>query len=94
MEDIKFSFAELKTISLKEGDVLSVKLTSSSATSEDLESLRKTLGSVFPNNQVLIFDMPEGEDIVFEKVEQEPVLNCSTAPKGYCDDCNCGKKTV
>ena len=81
---IGFDVAELSVIRLKPGDVLSVKLTGDDLSIDNMDSLRDHLKKVFPDNKVLVFQMPNGSDIQFEAIRQE---NTS-----YCNDCNCGKK--
>lgn len=98
--EAKFTIAELKVLSLKPGDVLTVKLVDHTDleifTQQDMGFLREKLKKVFPENEVMVFAMPKDTDIIFEAVSPELKLdepeNCSTAPKGYCEGCNCGKK--
>lgn len=81
-----FTIAELNKISLKEGDVLSVKLTGDNFSVDVVDDLRDTLGRVFKNNKVMVFAMPKDHDIKFEVVESE-IDSCQQT----CADCNCGK---
>jgi hypothetical protein len=93
--EIKFDVAQISTLNLAPNDVLMVKLVGGPEdfTSSDMDDLRTVLKNAFKGNEVMVFCVPSGTDIVFEKVEQPSQdLGCSSAPKGYCEDCNCGKK--
>ena len=57
---------EIKTINLKPGDVLAVKLPSDTSRSV-LEAFRKNIREVFKNNKVMIFS----GNVEFEKVRQD-----------------------
>lgn len=87
---IGFDVAELTVINLKPGDVLSVKLVGDQFDEETTKSLQDHLKTVFPDNKIMVFTMPNGTDIVFEAIKPAPEASCSTA--SYCTDCNCGKK--
>lgn len=89
---IKFDLAEINVLSLKPTDVLMVKLVGDYFMDSDMDTLAKTFKPAFPNNKVMVCVVPSGNDIQFEVVTKEEPINCSTAPKGYCDSCNCGKK--
>jgi hypothetical protein len=97
--EAKFTIAELKALSLKPGDVLTVKLVDSTGleifTQQDMLSLRAKLKEVFKDNEIMVFAMPQNTDIVFESVGPETKSDCSpysSASTGYCSDCSCGKK--
>ena len=57
---------EIKTINLKEGDVLAVKLPEE-VTSDMLEVFRKNLKKIFPDNKCMIYT---GE-LEFNKITKE-----------------------
>lgn len=82
---IGFDVAELQVISLKPGDILSAKLIGDEYDVDTMASLREHLKRVFPNNEVMVFAMPNGSDIQFQAIKPEE-------PKGYCNDCDCGKR--
>ena len=90
--ELKLEVAQISTLNLKADDTLVVKLIGDYMGDQDMYSLKSQLKAMFPKNKVLIFAMPNGSDIVFEKVEPQTDLSCSEEPKGYCDDCECGKK--
>lgn len=82
---LSFDIAELQVVSLKPGDVLSAKLIGDNYDVDTMQSLREHLKKVFPDNEVMVFSMPSGDDIQFQAIRPEE-------PKGYCDGCDCGKR--
>ncbi len=88
---VKFETVQISTLNLKSDDILIVKLIGDEMGETDFNSLKDHLNTVFVKNKVLVFSMPTNSDIVFEKIVPE-TQSCSTAAKGYCDDCSCGKK--
>ena len=82
---IGFDIAELQVINLNPGDILSAKLIGDNYDVDTMNSLREHLKRVFPNNEVMVFAMPSGDDIQFQAIKPEE-------PKKYCNDCDCGKQ--
>lgn len=95
---MNFTLAELTKISLEPGEVLAVKLYGDDYDEEHVAQLRAHLKSLFPQNNVLMFVLPNGTDLQMEKIsakledkENSAVKDCSQ-PTSYCNDCSCGKK--
>jgi hypothetical protein len=88
--DNKISFieTELIKVSLGVGDVLAVKVISDTVTKDSLESLNKKLTQVFPNNKIMVFCVPPGENIEFAAIQNPSEMGCGPQT---CADCNCGK---
>lgn len=89
MNEMVFSEATFTRLSLLPGEVLGVKVVSDTLGTEALSNLQKKLSSLFPNNKVMVFCMPVGEDISFTAMSGSSKSGCG--PQA-CDDCNCGKK--
>lgn len=103
---MNFTLAELSVIKLEPGDVLSVKLYGDDYDEVDLKGLQNQLQTTFPNNKVMMFVLPNGNDLQMEKIsanlenkDNSELTNlvdslntdCSK-PTSYCNDCACGKK--
>lgn len=73
MSEIKISFdiAELKVISLKPGDVLSVTLTGDDYAIEAMNKLRKHIQEVFPDNKIMVFSIQHGDELKIEAIRPE-----------------------
>lgn len=81
---IGFDVVELQVVSLKPGDILVAKLIGDYDV-DTMNNLREHLKRVFTNNDVMVFTVPAGDDIQFQAIKKEE-------PKGYCNDCDCGKR--
>ncbi len=88
MSEMVFSEATFTRVSLLPGEVLGVKVVSDTLGNSTLSDLQKKLSSLFPNNKVMVFCMPVGEDISFTAMSGSP----ETCGPQACIDCNCGKK--
>lgn len=103
---MNFTLAELTRIKLEPGEVLSVKLFGDDYEIENVEGLKKQLQSLFPNNKIIMFMLPNGNDLQMEIVSGslednkskeldklvDTLNNDCSSPKSYCNDCSCGKK--
>lgn len=76
---------EVTKLNLKPGDVLAISIKSDEIDGESLKSLKISLGKLFPNNKVAVFGFKPEDGIEFSVI-------ANSEPKGYCDDCSCGKK--
>jgi hypothetical protein len=89
---------EVSKLNLKENDVLVVKMQGMDLDGDLIRSLQKHFQKVFPNNKVLVFSLEEDAKMELEVVEaallqeQPEASSCATAPAGYCEGCDCGKK--
>lgn len=105
---MNFTLAELTLIKLEPGDVLAVKLYGDDYDQESVASLQDHMRQTFPNNKVMMFVLPNGNDLQMEKInanlenKENSQLNdlvdglnkdCSK-PTSYCNDCACGKKEI
>jgi len=107
--EITVKAIEIAKLDLKPTDHLIVKITGPEfGEPEILSSLSDALKKRFPNNQIMVFYIPEGNAMTFEVVE-EVNGNVSedkgpsylgvlkedkdcSIPTNYCNDCGCGKK--
>jgi len=91
-EEVRVSFvnAELIKLTIAPGEVLGVKITSDDMDESHLESLKSGLKILFPNNKVMIFCVPPGDDLTFTAIQGlEEKVDCGVKA---CEDCSCGKK--
>lgn len=85
--------ADIQKLTLEKGDALIVKVKSDVVTPESMDALSQELRGRFPNNQILVFALPVGEDIELTKLQMpEYTASDCSAPTSYCSSCNCGKK--
>lgn len=98
---MNFTLAELTRIKLEPDEVLSVKFYGDDYDETNLKSLQEHLKTVFPNNKVIVFNLPNGTDLQMEAIkatlevseDKELAKDCSI-PTSYCNDCACGKKEM
>ena len=102
--EVIFKEVEVSRLNLKQNDVLVVKMHGDDFDVAMLKGLQAHFRKVFPNNKVLVFsligDMEMDLEIVRAALVMEPqtayaptpASPCATAPKGYCEGCDCGKK--
>jgi hypothetical protein len=86
---------KLTRIKLEPGEVLAVRIYSNSVDADSLAMLRYQLTSVFPSNKILLFAMPQNDNMTLDVIStaaEEIVENSCAAPTSYCNDCRCGKK--
>ena len=93
MTELKFSEVELQKVNLVPGDTLIVKLKGDVFMDGDLNTLKTQLDKTFKGNKVVVFMVPNDNDITLEVVSQPEVSDCSK-PSSYCSDCSCGKKAI
>ena len=65
---MNFTLAELTRIKLEPGEVLSVKLYGDDYDETIVSGLQDSLQKNFPNNKVMIFALPPGNDLQMEAV--------------------------
>lgn len=92
---MNFTLVELQRIKLEPGEVLTVKLYGDDYEQEEVATLKEHLKTIFPNNVVAMFVLPNGNDIQMEAVKGSEIkenteLGCSTDK--FCVNCSCGKK--
>lgn len=93
--EVSLKEVEVAKLNLQENDVLVVKMKGMDLDYDLIKSLQKHFQKVFPNNKVLVFSLTEDATMDLDVVNaalQEEASNCATAPKGYCDGCDCGKR--
>jgi hypothetical protein len=88
---------EVSRLNLLQNDVLVVKMQGNDFGQELIESLQNHFRKVFPQNKVLVFSLTDDLSMDLEIVRaalltESEASSCSTAPKGYCEGCDCGKK--
>jgi hypothetical protein len=84
---------EVSKLNLMQNDVLVVKMQGMDLDHDLIKSLQNHFKKVFPNNKVLVFSLSEDAKMNLEVVKAEALgESCATAPKGYCEGCDCGKK--
>lgn len=89
----------MQKLNLQPGDVLVVKVRSDEIDQNSIQQLSEGLKKVFVNNKVVVLGVGSEGSIDLTAVAagvypDKEVENCSTAPKGYCDSCDCGKKAA
>jgi hypothetical protein len=66
---MNFTLVELTRLKLEPDEVLSVKFYGDDYDVESIESLKKNLQSLFPNNKVMVFMLPNGTDLQMEAIK-------------------------
>ena len=97
MEPVPNGFAidevKLTRIKLEPGEILSVRIYSNSVDEMQLAMLKRQLTSLFPDNRIMLFSMPSGDNMEIEAITPaEPEVGSCAEPTSYCNDCHCGKK--
>lgn len=93
--EVIFKEIEVSKLNLKENDVLVVKMQGMDMDQSMMSSLQNHFKKVFPNNKVLVFSLSADSVMGLEVVQADLTeKSCDTAPKGYCEGCNCGKKSA
>lgn len=93
--EISLKEVEVSKLNLKQNDVLVVKMQGMDLDHDLIKSLQKHFQKVFPNNKVLVFSLTEDATMDLEIIQAALLTeqsSCATAPKGYCEGCDCGKK--
>ncbi len=73
-------------------DTLVVKVISDTVTEEAMGALGEQLRQRFPNNKVIVFSLPVGEDIKLTKIDNSVYTPNCAEQTSYCNNCSCGKK--
>jgi hypothetical protein len=91
---IGFDVAELQVIKLEPGDVLSIKLIGDECCNDStLQSLQHELNQVFKNNKVIVFAMPNNNDMIIEAIRPQATPSKCAGCRGGCETCNPEERT-
>lgn len=66
---MNFTLAELTRIKLEPGEVLSVKLYGDDYEQDNVADLQAKLQSLFPDNKIMMFILPNGNDLQMEVIK-------------------------
>lgn len=66
---MNFTLAELTRIKLEPGEVLAVKLYGDDYDEANVHALQNQLKTLFPNNKIMVFMLPNGSDLQIEAIK-------------------------
>lgn len=93
--EVVLSQAEVNVINLTPGDTLVVKLRGDELADQvNMRSLQEAIQKRFPDNKIMLFWLPDRNDLDLEVIKALPKQENSCNSANFCADCNCGKKAA